>query len=265
MKYLIAVAALLAGSAVATPLAKLNARQRIARRNPIAARTDEYNTEWAGAVLKGRYTGVSASFAIPQTAVGTTGETTASSFVASSWIGLDGYNCANLWQAGVDATISKSTGEIEYYAWHEWYPAGTVPIDLGPLTAHDIIFINLTTSGPNKGTIFMENKTTGRSFTKTIVSEDTLCGVTAEWIVEDFFTSYPDLGLASFGNVTFSNAFATTKHGKFGPSGADLLDLRTAKGETLTETITTGHSITGQSVTDHSDTDHSVIIKYLDN
>lgn len=84
------------------------------------------------------YTGVSASFPIPKPAVGTTGETSASEFTASTWVGIDGYNCDNLWQAGVDATIEKSTGEVSYYAWYEWYPADTQVINLGTLTAADV-------------------------------------------------------------------------------------------------------------------------------
>lgn len=142
MKYSIAVAALLAGSAVAAPAAKLNAKQRLAQRNRNAARSDEwYNESWAGAVLSGVYTGVSASFPIPKPAIGTTGETSASEFTASTWIGIDGYNCDNLWQAGVDSTIEKSSGEISYYAWYEWYPADTVVIDLGSLSANDVSFL----------------------------------------------------------------------------------------------------------------------------
>lgn len=141
MKYSIAVAALLAGSAVAAPATKLNAKQRLAQRHKNAARASDeyYNESWAGAVLTGSaYTGVSATFPIPKPAVGTTGETSASEFSASTWLGIDGYNCDNLWQAGVDSTIVKSTGAISYYAWYEWYPAGTEVIDLGTLSANDV-------------------------------------------------------------------------------------------------------------------------------
>lgn len=141
MKCSIAIAALLAGSVIAAPTTKLNAKQRHSRRNRNVARSnDHYNKSWAGAVVTGIYTGVSASFPIPKPKVGSTGETSAAKFTASTWIGIDGYNCNNLWQAGVDATIEKSTGEISYYAWYEWYPADTQVIELGTLTADDVSF-----------------------------------------------------------------------------------------------------------------------------
>ncbi|KAI9647251.1 hypothetical protein NHQ30_003634 [Ciborinia camelliae] len=246
MKYSIAVAALLTGSAVAAPATKLNAKERLALRNNKAARSDEYyNDSWAGAVLTGAaYTGVSSSFPIPKPAVGTTGETSASDFTASTWIGIDGYGCNNLWQAGVDSTIEASTGTISYYAWYEWYPADTQVIDLGTLSAEDVISVNLTTSGFNTGTIVMENKSTGKSFTDTISSTNTLCGVSAEWIMEDLSIDSSTMGLSNFGSVTFSDAVATTSSKVVTPSGAEILDIETSLNAILTKTTVTDNSVT---------------------
>ncbi|ESZ98638.1 hypothetical protein SBOR_0978 [Sclerotinia borealis F-4128] len=246
MKYSIAVAALLAGSAVAAPAAKLNAKQRLAQRNKNAASSNEdYNVSWAGAVLTGAaYTGVSASFPIPKPAVGTTGETSASDFTASTWIGIDGYNCNNLWQAGVDSTIEKSTGAVSYYAWYEWYPADTQVIDLGTLTAEDVISVNLTTTSFNKGTIVMENKSTGTSFTKIVSSTNTLCGVSAEWIMEDLSIDSSSIGLANYGSVVFSDAVATTASKTVTPSGSEILDIETSSNAILTKTSVTDNSVT---------------------
>ncbi|RAL58708.1 hypothetical protein DID88_003065 [Monilinia fructigena] len=185
----------------------------------------------------------SASFPIPKPAIGTTGETSASEFTASTWVGIDGYNCDNLWQAGIDSTIQKSNGEISYYAWYEWYPASTVVIDLGSLSANDIISVNLTTSGFNTGTVVMENKSTGRSFTKTISSDKTLCGVSAEWIMEDLSTDSSDIGLASYGSVTFSDAVATTSSHTVNPSGSRLLDIEDSAKTILTKTSVTDNSV----------------------
>ncbi|TEY74753.1 hypothetical protein BOTCAL_0070g00200 [Botryotinia calthae] len=245
MKYSIAVAALAASSAVAAPTTKLNAKQRLAQRNKNAARSEYYNESWAGAVLTGAvYTGVSASFPIPKPAIGTTGETSASDFTASTWIGIDGYNCNNLWQAGVDATIEKSTGEISYYAWYEWYPADTQVIDLGTLTAEDVISVNLTTSGLNQGTVVMENKSTGKSYTTTVSSANTLCGVSAEWIMEDLSIDSSTIGLANYGSVVFSDAVATTASETVTPSGAEILDIETSSNIILTKSSVTGKSVT---------------------
>ncbi|APA05637.1 hypothetical protein SS1G_02038 [Sclerotinia sclerotiorum 1980 UF-70] len=246
MKYSIVFATLLAGSAIAAPATKLNAKQRLARRHKHAASVeDDYNVSWAGAVLTGAaYTGVSASFAIPKPAVGTTGETSASDFTASSWVGIDGYNCDNLWQAGVDSTIEKSTGAISYYAWYEWYPAGTQVIDLGTLTAEDVISVNLTTSGFNTGTVVMENKSTGKSYTKTVSSTNTLCGVSAEWIMEDLSIDTNTEGLANYGSVVFTDAIATTSSKTVNPSGANIMDIETTSNAILTKTTVTDNSVT---------------------
>ncbi|KAF7872447.1 hypothetical protein EAF04_003368 [Stromatinia cepivora] len=246
MKYSIAVATLLAGSAIAAPATKLNAKQRLAQRNKNAARSDEYyNESWAGAVLTGAaYTGVSASFPIPKPAVGTTGETSASYFTASTWVGIDGYNCDNLWQAGVDATIEKSTGTLSYYAWYEWYPADTQVIDLGTLTAEDIISVNITTSSFNEGTVVMENKSTGKSYTKTVSSNNTLCGISAEWIIEDLSVDSSTEGLANYGSVVFSDTIATTSSKRVTPSASEILDIKTSSNIILTKTSVTDNSVT---------------------
>ncbi|KAF7944769.1 uncharacterized protein EAE97_005402 [Botrytis byssoidea] len=245
MKYSIVVAALLASSAVAAPTTKLNAKQRLAQRNKNAARSEYYNESWSGAVLTGAvYTGVSASFSIPKPQVGTTGETSASDFTASTWVGIDGYNCNNLWQAGVDATIEKSTGEVSYYAWYEWYPAATQVIELGTLTAEDVISVNITTSGLNQGTVVMENKSTGKSYTKTVSSANTLCGVSAEWIMEDLSVDSSNIGLANYGSVVFSDAVATTASKTVIPSRAVILDIETSSNIVLTKSSVTDKSVT---------------------
>lgn len=44
----------------------------------------------------------------------------------------------------------------------------------------------------------------------------------------------PTTGLAAFGNVTFSNAIATTSTGTVGPKNADLVDIQDEEGEFLT-------------------------------
>lgn len=52
----------------------------------------EYNESWAGAVVTGSdMTGVSASFEVPDPAIPTSGQTSATEHTASTWIGMDGY------------------------------------------------------------------------------------------------------------------------------------------------------------------------------
>ncbi|KAA8575272.1 hypothetical protein EYC84_004456 [Monilinia fructicola] len=212
---------------------------------------DSYNTYWAGGVLdnlgKDEYKTVYGEFTVPVPKKGTAGETSAKVFTVSSWIGIDGWGqsetCQGLWQAGVDSTIDQN-GKVTYGAWYEWYPADTLGFSNMPVTAGDLIAITLSYSAYTQGTVKIENKSTGKSETKTVESSSVLCGEAAEWIVEDLSVDDGNTGLASFGNVTFSNAFATTKEGKkVGPSGAILMDVETTKNEVLTQSKLSADSV----------------------
>ncbi|ETS82662.1 hypothetical protein PFICI_04538 [Pestalotiopsis fici W106-1] len=205
----------------------------------------EYNESWAGAVVTGSdMTGVSASFAVPDPAIPSSGQTSATEHTASVWIGMDGYNCdGGLWQAGVDATIDSQG--TSFYAWYEWYPEDTVAIDLGDIAAGDIITVNLTSSGDyTSGSIVMENKSTGNSFTKTVTdSSAALCGAAIEWIMEDLVVDGSENGLADFGTVTFSDAAGTSKGGSVSPADSQLLDIQDSDGTALTASSTTSDSV----------------------
>ncbi|KAK8908778.1 hypothetical protein QC760_003127 [Botrytis cinerea] len=211
---------------------------------------EEYNVSWAGAVLDDGgstiYTGVYTEFVVPTPKKPTAGETSAEVWTVSSWVGIDGYEtssaCAGLWQAGVDASIDSS-GTLSYDAWYEWYPADTLGFSLS-VTAGDTIAVNLTYSSFTEGSVTMENKSTGKSETKTVTSTDQLCGQAAEWIMEDLSIDGSTIGLANYGNVTFSNAYATTKEGKqVGPTGANIMDIETTSNEILTSSSVTEDSV----------------------
>ncbi|KAF7902586.1 hypothetical protein EAF00_002489 [Botryotinia globosa] len=212
-----------------------------------AAHDDEYNVSWAGAVLDDGgstiYTGVSWC---PFPKKPTRGEISAEIWTVSSWVGIDGYEqsseCAGLWQAGVDASIDSS-GKLSYDAWYEWYPANTLRFAL-TVTVGDTIAVNLTYSSFTEGTVTMENKSTGKSETKTVTSTDQLCGQAAQWIMEDLSIDGSTIGLANYGNVTFCNAYATTKEGKkVGPTGANIVDIETTSKEILTNSSITEDSV----------------------
>lgn len=110
--------------AVARSLARRKAAraQRAQHSKPriLAAASDEYNENWAGAVLTGEsVTAASGSFPVLKAAVPTEKEAGEKEYTASAWVGLDGYNCNGLWQAGVDSIV-ESSGETSFYAWYEW-------------------------------------------------------------------------------------------------------------------------------------------------
>jgi hypothetical protein len=143
MKYA-AILSALAATALAAPSQDLIARGHKGTHTsstsapsatPAHAEDEEYNVSWAGAVLNdgATYTGVYGEFTVPSPKKPTVGETSADSWMVSSWVGIDGYGpvsgCDGLWQAGVDATVDKK-GVLSYDAWYEWYPAMPINMDL---------------------------------------------------------------------------------------------------------------------------------------
>ncbi|RDW64656.1 hypothetical protein BP6252_10307 [Coleophoma cylindrospora] len=247
MKFLLAVLPTLLATAIAAPSPKLNAKARLARSasrhqssKSAAAANDEYNGSWGGAAVADLnsgevVTGVSATFTVATPAI-PSDVSSSDSYTESTWIGIDGDGCNNLWQSGIDGTID-SNGEISYYAWYEWYPAGTEVFDLGTISAGDVVNVNVTTDGLSKGTATIENVTTGKTATKTMTSTNTLCGLTAEWIMEDLGA------LASFGTVTFDNAVATTNQRTLSPATAQLMDIENDSNVILTSTTVDSTSV----------------------
>lgn len=183
------------------------------------------NTQWAGAGYQGLYNsgetlkGVSTTFNVLDASIPTDADTGLSTYYASAWIGIDGQeSCTDisnpgLWQAGVDSMIEDGT--LSFYAWYEWYPADTVVIDLGDISAGDLISMNLTASSGTKGTIVMENTSTGKSFTKTVTSDNEMCLDTVEWIMEDVTSDDSSSGLAAFDTLTFADSVWVTDKGTY--------------------------------------------------
>lgn len=130
-----------------------SAKERLGVHADTSANVD-YNENWAGAALTSLDSGeyfeaVSSTFTIPDPTIPTDVEATGTSYTVSSWIGIDGYGCDNLWQSGVDGTVD-STGAKSYYAWYEWYPAGTQVFDIGDISAGDVGLHNLLSALPRR-------------------------------------------------------------------------------------------------------------------
>lgn len=189
----------------------------------------QYSNNWAGVVRESpppsaTYNAVSATFTVPDpTATDNSGDLQA----ASVWVGIDGdtYTQAIL-QTGIDSYIQN--GQKSYDAWYEWYPQNAENLNLG-LTAGDVIVATIMSTSSSKGVAIIENKSTGRSVTKTLSAPSTaatLAGQNAEWIVEDFNIGGSQVPFANFGQVTFSGAEATAGDGKYGVNGGQVLDIQ---------------------------------------
>lgn len=190
----------------------------------------EYSKNWAGVVREqpppsATYTAVSATFTVPRpTATDNSNELQA----VSAWVGIDGdtYTEAIL-QTGIDSYIQN--GEESFDAWYEWYPKNAENFDL-ELTAGDVIVAKVESSSPSKGVAIIENKSSGKSVTKTLsapTTSATLAGQNAEWIVEDFNSGNTMVPLADFDRVDFTGAQAKADDGAtYGVDNAALLDIQ---------------------------------------
>lgn len=106
------------------------------------------------------------------------------------------------------------------------------------------IFVNVTASSTTEGTVIMENKSAGKTFTKTVTSSSELCLADAEWIEEDLVIDSDDIGLADFGTVTFEDAVATTKTGTLSLTGdASYMDIEDSEGNQLTSSSSTSNTV----------------------
>ncbi|KAJ5120986.1 uncharacterized protein N7515_008947 [Penicillium bovifimosum] len=237
--------AMLAGSSLAAPrsglLERLQARGALSRRSVPAERNGvllkeaslggnlQYSKNWAGVVREeppasATYNAVSATFTVPTpTATDNSGDMQA----VSAWVGIDGdtYTKAIL-QTGIDSYIQN--GEQTFDAWYEWYPKNAENFDL-KLSAGDVIIAKVESSSPSRGVAIIENKSTGKSVTKTLDAPSTsatLAGQNAEWIVEDFNAGSTMVPLVNFGKVDFTGAQARAGSGSYGVDDAEILDIQ---------------------------------------
>jgi len=197
--------------------------------------TTQYSDNWSGAVITSppsgtTFTAVSGVFTVPQP---TAPSTTAGSYSAAAWVGIDGdtYTKAIL-QAGVDFTATvSSAGKVTYSydAWYEWYPQVSHDFSDFTFTAGDVISVSVTATSTTTGNVILENMTTGKTVTEAVsarTSASALGGQNAEWIVEDFEEGGSLVSLVNFGTVEFSECVATTSSGSTeGPTSATIIDI----------------------------------------
>ncbi|KAI9731435.1 MAG: hypothetical protein M1818_007825 [Claussenomyces sp. TS43310] len=207
----------------------------------------DYSTNWSGVVLTtapagATFTAVSATFNVPTPTPSSSGSGTWS---GSAWVGIDGYNTDNIWQSGFDFTVTRSSSgslSYSYDAWYEWYPAYAEDFSGISFSAGDQVSVSIVTTSSSKGSVVLENLTTGTTVKKTVSSSSTLSGENAEWIVEAYESSGSQVKLAKFNPITFSSAVAKTSAGQSeSMTGADTIDMETSSGTIITSvTIESG-------------------------
>ncbi|MGA3212294.1 MAG: G1 family glutamic endopeptidase [Terriglobales bacterium] len=134
------------------------------------------STNWGGYAVTGTdFTSAEGSWIVP-TVTCTSGDQ-----YSAFWVGLDGYSSTTVEQTGTSADCAGK--KASYYAWYEFYPAGSVEITSVPVKPGDKITASVTWNSGSSFTTKITDETTGKSYSKT----GTVSGAarsSAEWIAE---------------------------------------------------------------------------------
>ncbi len=140
----------------------------------------------------------------------------------SVWVGIDGLVDGTVEQTGTSTDCFY--GQVSYYAWYEFYPAGSEPVTI-TVNGGDSITASVTcvaatvdsVSGANCTTTITDN-TNHESYTSPLTFVQGALLNSAEWIQE---SAYYDgfLALTSVNTLTFTNAQATIGGHTLGISG----------------------------------------------
>ncbi|HVM92229.1 MAG TPA: G1 family glutamic endopeptidase [Terriglobales bacterium] len=156
---------------------------------------------WSGfAVTGSSFTSAKGSWIVPSVNCSVTPST-----YSSFWVGIDGYSSSTVEQTGTDSDCSGRTAR--YYAWYEFYPAGSILISSVAVSPGNKMSASVTYSG-SQFTVTITNVTTGKSFSKT----GRVSGArrtSAEWIAEApcCTGSGGILPLADFGTVDLGSDY----------------------------------------------------------
>ena len=156
---------------------------------------------WSGyAVTGSAFTAAKGSWVVPTVNCSKTPGT-----YSSFWVGVDGYSSSTVEQTGTDSDCSGSSPR--YYAWYEFYPAGSILISSVAVSPGNKMSASVTYSG-SQFTIKITNVTTGKSFSKS----SRVSGAkrtSAEWIAEApcCTRSGGILPLADFGTVDLGSDY----------------------------------------------------------
>jgi hypothetical protein len=159
------------------------------------------STNWSGyAVTGSSFTSAKGSWTVPSANCTKTPNT-----YAAFWVGIDGWNSSTVEQTGTDSDCDGKSPS--YYAWYEFYPAGSVLISSVAVSPGNHISATVSYSG-SEFTTTITNETTGKSFSKS----QKVAGAkrsSAEWIAEaPCCTSGGDiLPLSDFGTGSFGEDY----------------------------------------------------------
>ena len=203
---------------------------REARSSTVENSTVEYSANWAGAGQVSpelprpgtiSINHVSAKWVVPT--VSKTSINASGTWIVSSWVGIDGSgltNCGStaILQAGIDSRIivlPNGTASSSVLSWVEWFPDEPIYFDNFTVAEGAVIEVSVTAENGTYGKVVLNNLSTGINETYIISGNaeenGTLCGGSAEWIVE-YSEDWPEF-LGDFSSVIFQDCKATTVTG----------------------------------------------------
>jgi hypothetical protein len=159
------------------------------------------STNWSGYAVTGTsFTSAKASWTVP-----TVNCTKTPNTYAAFWVGLDGWTSSTVEQTGTDSDCDGKTAS--YYAWYEFYPAGSVEITSVKVSPGNHMSASVTYTG-SEFTISITNETTGKTYSKS----GRVSGAarsSAEWIAEAPCCTNRGgiLPLSDFGTVDFGDDY----------------------------------------------------------
>jgi hypothetical protein len=167
---------------------------------------------------------------------------------ASFWVGIDGANDSTVEQTGTGVWCDHSTPV--YYAWYEFYPAGSVIISTITVTPGDKMSASITYNG-TKFTAKLEDVTAGTSFSHS----EAVSGAersSAEWIAEaptavTGILNLADFAKASFGVSGTNSATDSTVTGVINDFGSAVLKITQVDDTDFTEAIPSALGTNGSS------------------
>jgi Peptidase A4 family len=157
--------------------------------------TNFASTNWSGAVMTAHsgesFSTVSAEWVVPKvTQVPIESVKTTD---ISEWVGIDGFNSADVCQAGVMEVVHTSANgqqTITCSAWDEWYPAVSqnIPAASFHVKPGDTVSVTVETAGAHatEATFIFHDETTGKSYETSLAAPagTSLVGNSAEVVVE---------------------------------------------------------------------------------
>jgi hypothetical protein len=219
-------------------------RRRRAAQGAMEARLAFTDNLWAGCPIGGgSWSSITGTWKVPAAGKGIDDPPGKDGFYwMYAWVGLDGYGENELLQIGISHRVGAD-GQPEYWGWYEWVPKGPQTIDNWSVKRGDIVcamveYLKDSAGHNNAGSVSLLNLTSGQHFSLTLSppSGVTMPGASAEWIVEDPGSGYPDYSLALFTPMTFSNCSCLSADGlKRGiPGDGDLENIVNSKGTQMT-------------------------------